>query len=366
MVSPHHSYTIAALFAALASGPAVSAAAGVPDPLARPALRAERLQSRVFLSIARAGNRIVAVGERGLIALSDDAGKTWRQSACPVSVTLTAVNFADALNGWAVGHAGVVLHSADGGVSWKLQLDGKRAAAIAVAAAVATGAENDAFLKTARQLAADGPDKPFLDVQFSDARHGIVSGAYGLLFATRDGGNSWQSLMQQLPNPRGLHLYAVRTVGDAVWVAGEQGFLALSRDSGTRFARIDTPYRGSYFTMLPLGRHMLIAGLKGNAFEVDADSLGFRRLEGAPPISFSSAAALRDGRLVFTNQAGQVLLADGAATGLRALQLPASGPHGPLSAVLEAHDGRLVTAGANGIARISGPASELASTPVRK
>ncbi len=54
-------------------------------------------------------------GERGIVLLSDDAGVSWRQAKVPVSVSLTAVQFVDAEQGWAVGHLGVVLHTQDGG-----------------------------------------------------------------------------------------------------------------------------------------------------------------------------------------------------------------------------------------------------------
>jgi photosystem II stability/assembly factor-like uncharacterized protein len=59
--------------------------------------------------IARAGKRLVAVGERGIVVLSDDDGATWRQASVPVSVTLAAVQFPTPTQGWVVGHYGVVL-----------------------------------------------------------------------------------------------------------------------------------------------------------------------------------------------------------------------------------------------------------------
>ena len=51
----------------------------------------------------------------------------------PVSADLTALHFANAQQGWAVGHEGVVLHTPDGGASWTLQLDGRRANALVLA-----------------------------------------------------------------------------------------------------------------------------------------------------------------------------------------------------------------------------------------
>jgi hypothetical protein len=138
----------------------------------------------------------------------------------------------------------------------------------------------------------------------------------------------------------------VRTVGDTVWLAGEQGYFARSANGGRDFAAIDTPYRGSYFALAARGRGVVIAGLKGNAFQVCEGGMAFTRVEGAPPVSFSGVTVLRDGRLAFTNQAGQVLLS--SRDGARLAVLPGA-LHAPLSAVAEAPDGRLVLAGAAGL-----------------
>lgn len=335
----------AALLAALL--PASVAAAPEATVLARPALKAERLHSRTYLALASTGQRLVAVGERGLVALSDDGGASWRQATNPVSTTLTSVSFVDARLGWAAGHAGTILHTTDGGVTWALQADG-RGIARQVQASVS---DQDARMAAvAAQLVADGPDKPFLDIQFSDARHGVAVGAYGLAVRTADGGRSWQSFMHQVPNPKGLHLYAVRVVGSTVWLAGEQGYFARSAGGGQDFQRIETPYRGSYFALAPSGNGVVVAGLKGNAFQVSQDGTSFTRIEGAPPVSFSGVTRLRDGRLAFTNQAGQVLLAPHAGAPLAMLS---AGPRAPLSAVTESADGRLVLAGAAGLERIA-------------
>ena len=78
----------------------------------------------MLLDIAVAGERLVAVGERGHILTSQDQGQNWTQAEVPTSVMLTRVFFVDDKLGWAVGHDGNVLHSQDGGLIWALQRDG--------------------------------------------------------------------------------------------------------------------------------------------------------------------------------------------------------------------------------------------------
>jgi len=326
--------------------PVAAGAAPESGVLARPAVKVERLQVRAFLALAVAGNRMVAVGERGLIALSDDNGANWRQANSPVSSTLTSVTFADVRLGWAAGHAGTILHTVDGGMNWTVQTDGVTVAR-QVQASVPAGDARMARL--AAQLVADGPDKPFLDIQFSDANHGVAVGAYGLAVSTDDGGRSWTSFMHRIPNPKGLHLYAARMVNESVWLAGEQGFLARSADAGNTFVQLDTPYRGSYFALAATASGVAVAGLKGNAYQVSQDGAVFTRIEGGPAISISGVTTLGDGRLAFTNQAGQVLLA--SIDGTRLTALPAA-PQAPLSALAQAADGRLVLAGAAGLATV--------------
>src|SRR5438034_11738498 len=82
-------------------GPALAQAQeGVPA-LQRPAPMVPQSMHGAMLAVALAGPRIVAVGERGVVLLSDDRGATWRQVAIPVSVTLTAVRFVNDKTGWA-------------------------------------------------------------------------------------------------------------------------------------------------------------------------------------------------------------------------------------------------------------------------
>ena len=82
------------------------------DVLDQPATASPLAAQRVLQASAVAGKRLVAAGARGHIVYSDDRGATWQQAKVPVSADLTALHFVDARQGWAVGHEGVVLHTA--------------------------------------------------------------------------------------------------------------------------------------------------------------------------------------------------------------------------------------------------------------
>src|SRR6478672_3584635 len=86
-----------------------SAAVLAQAPAPRPALAAATLQRLLLLDAARAGTRLVAVGDRGAILLSDDEGHAWRAAQVPAAPLLTAVAFAGEGVGLAVGHDSVIL-----------------------------------------------------------------------------------------------------------------------------------------------------------------------------------------------------------------------------------------------------------------
>jgi photosystem II stability/assembly factor-like uncharacterized protein len=325
---------------------AAQSTASVQTPLLdQPALHSAKAQRSVLLAMTRAGERLVAVGERGIILLSDDSGTSWRQAKVPASVSLTSVQFVDAAHGWAVGHLGVVLHSADGGETWSKQLDGIQAAQLALAAAQQSG--DAKLLKAAEWLVADGPDKPFLDLYFSNSRDGYVVGAYGLILRTRDGGASWQAWMGQVENPEGLNLYAIRAQGDQLYIAGERGLLLRSSDGGQSFQKLESPYEGSFFGLLASRSGGLLAyGLRGNAWWSSDHGDSWQQLDTGVESALAAGLELNDGRLLLASQSGELLL-----SGDNGQHFEHRRTHegATVAAVAQAADGSLTSVGLGGL-----------------
>jgi photosystem II stability/assembly factor-like uncharacterized protein len=319
----------------------------------QPSITSAMAVQSVMLSVARAGQRLVAVGERGFIIVSDDNGSTWRQVSSPVSMTLVKVRFIDERQGWAVGHAGVVLRSQDGGLSWNKQLDGIQAAEIELREArhaLENGDDAEKArerLSQAQQLVDDGPDKPLLDLLFLDARNGLVVGAYGLAFATHDGGLSWQSIRSRIDNPNGLHLYSIERAGSDLFVAGEQGTLLRSSDEGRTFESLASPYEGTTFGLQATGNGSIVAfGLRGKAFESKDRGQTWQRLDTLQPVTLTSGLRLDDGSVLLTDESGRVLrFSDGAST---ASVLPVTQP-GYFTGMAQAANGDLIISSARGM-----------------
>lgn len=320
------------------------------DVLQRPAMLSAKAAGSVLLALAQAGPRLVAAGERGIILWSDDGGASWRQASVPVSVSLTALRFTSARDGWALGHSGVLLRTRDGGQTWSKQMDGKQAASLVLNAVKAAGEQGPA-LADAQRLLADGPSKPFLDLHFFDPQNGLLIGAFGMMFATADGGQTWLPAQQRIANPQGKHLYAIAGDGATCLVAGEQGAVYRSTDKGKTFATLDTGYQGSYFGALALApRSALVFGMRGNVHRTDDAGATWRKSGISAGASITAGLRLRDASLLLADETGQLYRSTDEGKSFVHLAPPQPSP---FTAMVQPGDGRLLLSGVRGITSVA-------------
>ena len=278
-------------------------------PQEQPAMPSRLAAVSPILALAKAGGRIVAVGLRGHIVLSDDGGRQWKQAASPVSSDLLAVSFPSAQQGWAVGHGGVVLHSADGGATWTRQLDGRQAAALAIKhfeAQLKAGIKADVFLKREQSLAQDGT-QPFLDVYFESDSVGYIVGTFNRLYRTQDGGQTWTPWMDRSENPDELHFYAIRGGPHGVYLVGEQGMVWRLDAASQRFVAMRTPYKGTLFGAVSTGPgSLLVFGMRGSLLRTTDEGKTWETISTGNPAGITAGAMLDDGAVVLVNQAGGI------------------------------------------------------------
>lgn len=327
----------------------------------------------LLLSFAKAGQRLVVVGEYGHVLLSDDDGKTWRQSkSVPTKSTLTSVVFADEKRGWAVGHDTIVLHTEDGGETWTRQFG---------------GGDNDDALLT---------------VLFVTPQYGLAMGAFNYTIETSDGGKTWKKrkLVADVAAPSAPAAaapapaagatesaddlqakadaeaeakakaagvdgaYAVAEGDDAhinhafagpnglVIVAAEAGKIYRSTDGGKTFSRIQTQYPGSFWggTVLADGS-IVIVGMRGNIWRSTDQGLTWSKSDtGKADQSIASVIQMPEGDVIAVGLSGGILVSkDGGKTFAVKYRDDRKG----LNSVVATGEGKIFIAGEAGLHEVS-------------
>ena len=149
--------------------------------------------------------RGVAVGQGGLILLTDNGGAKWSYPDLLLPPEVIASWDLNAVHGagrhlWAAGRPGsVLLHSGDGGRKWEMQ--------------------------------ATGQPLPLNGLFFRDENNGWAVGELGTILATRDGGRSWHVCQQGGKRASLLFLHARSGAVPADVIAqlgGDEGYLSVA------------------------------------------------------------------------------------------------------------------------------------------
>lgn len=286
---------------------------------------AELARHSVLTSVARAGTRLVAVGEKGIVLISDDAGGSWKLVSSGQPFTLSSVGFSDERNGVAAGHQGTLLTTADGGETWQ------------------------------RVSSVDQRDEggqlvyapPLLNVEVGSGGALLVTGAFGEVRQSQDGGKSWDVLpgVHEVGDER--HLYGSYHRDGSTYFAGELGTLMVRHGDGTPITPLPSPYHGTFFGVLSrAGGDLLAYGMGGAVYSSkDAGS------------TWEACAIPTDAPVVAGLDAasGETLLADMTGRLYASLQgacdfTPLEARYmGQLSGLVQADDVHVVAVGSRGI-----------------
>jgi len=311
----------------------------------------------VLIAVARAGARLVAVGEHGVIVYSDDNGQRWRQAQVPVDLTLTSIAFADANHGWAAGHYGVILHTNDAGLTWQEQLNGLQVNQLTLKAAEIAVASNDPSLGTPRAVAranhflADGPDKPFLSILPSDPSRALVFGAYRMTVITTNGGANWQDWSLHISDPISHNLYGAALAGTRLYVVGEAGNVFESTDGGGKFSSMVVPSNATMLTVLPAEpQSVFVCGVAGQAFHSDDGGLSWQPVAFDTSANLTAGITLVSGAMLVGSESGHLYISEDEGATFR--ELPAALPMAIYGMVQAAND-NVVAVGNVGVSIIS-------------
>ncbi len=291
------------------------------------------------------GDRVIVVGERGHILISEDHGVSWQQQQVPTRATLTSVFFIDPANGWAAGHDSIILRTRDGGRHWQ-------------------------------EIYADPDDeRPILDLWFRDMNHGYAVGAYGLFLATEDGGESWGLLDfepatmmvddanadeswedDQEEESWGIdfHLNQIAaTANGRIFIAAEAGNLYRSDDGFHSWLSLPSPYEGSFYGTLPLTQASLLTfGLRGHLFRLEDAGSTWIEIDSGTQATLNDGIRLRDGRIVLAGLAGALLISNDDGHNFK---LYSQADRAGIAKVLQADDDALILIGEHGVKRLDIP-----------
>ncbi|MCU1758655.1 YCF48-related protein [Pseudomonas sp. 14P_8.1_Bac3] len=198
------------------------------------ATRPDRVQINGLLNL---GSRVVAVGERGSILLSDDQGVSWQPASVDTqrNATLTAVVALDDQRLLSVGHDGWILRSQDAGSHWQ-------------------EIRYDADL-----------GEPLLGIWSGGGDNVMAFGSFGKFYQSLDAGQTW--------TPRSLdidsaHLNSMAGGKDGRrMLVGEQGLVLRTADAGQHWQTLPAFYSGSLFGIVRLSADNWVTyGMRGHVF----------------------------------------------------------------------------------------------------
>jgi len=156
-------------------------------------------------------------GYKSTIMHSSDGGTTWKTQRSNVSSDICSIGFVDSNTGWAVGKEGTILSTKDGGETWSMQK---------------SPTNNHLF-----------------SVYFFDKNNGWAAGSFASVVHTIDGGATWVDQHQEVRKPLDAQLKKEKTVlvlkpqdptfnaihavdPDHVWIVGEYGTILYSSNGG--------------------------------------------------------------------------------------------------------------------------------------
>lgn len=150
------------------------------------------------------GKEVWAVGSAGKIVKSRDGGASWTRQASPVDVSLQGIATWDGERAVAVGNEGVILFTRDGGQSWA----------------------------RAKVPVVDHPNKLFRVRIFGDTAWAV--GEFNTLLRSDDQGMTWQSMLPA----KDRAWNDVTFVGERGWLVGEFGSVMKSEDGGATWTEV--------------------------------------------------------------------------------------------------------------------------------
>ena len=306
------------MLSALSGCNVTTSLAGVEAERSKAVTRADQFQA-----VAAGKGGLVAVGSDGLVVSSKDEGKSWRRqvvggeggpsaliglSVCPDGAYV-ALDF----------YRKIWLGTAEG--NWS----GKEIKSKVNPLALTCDAENKIWVVGSRstiltsvdkgatwQEKTMGVDAMLVSVQFVDGKHGFITGEFGIVYSTADGGANWS--VEPKIAPDFFSYGALFTDASTGWVSGLAGTVMHTKDGGKSWTKQANKLGAPMYQIVAHGGDMIAVGINGLMFKLQGEQW---ELMGPPkPTPYLRGVASLDGkRLLIAGGAGalEVITTGGAA-----------------------------------------------------
>lgn len=237
-------------------------------------------------AVAFGSRRGVAVGSGGSIMASSDAGASWQREISPTTLALLGVDVSDTA-AIAVGQQGVVLVRRSTDAKWT--------------------------------VTKSGTDNRLFAVALNSRGSALAVGAFGTVIASRDGGETWQSVAPIWKNyaADGIdpHVYAACISADGVMmIAGEFGLILRSATGGATWELLHKGDASLFAMQLRDDGVGYAVGQSGTIVRSKDRGSTWNAL---PPISSANLLGVHsasDGRVVVTGMRDMLISGDGGET----------------------------------------------------
>ncbi|MDA9689715.1 YCF48-related protein [Betaproteobacteria bacterium] len=240
-----------------------------------------------FTETEKVNDLIFAIGEAGIILSSRDGGVQWTQHKIDYKGLFTSFNFVNFETALFVGHDSTIFRTEDRGKSFQKIL-----------------------IETENPIS-------FMKVKWLSTLDALIVGDFGSVFLSSDGGRSWKKDFV-VNKDFDRHLYDILISEYGIFVVGESGTVLFRPANSNQWEQVDIPYSGSFFGGIIHDDSIYFFGMRGNILSTSLVSFHKHHASGkGKPILFNqhitpsklgimSASVGKDGSLFFYEAGGVV------------------------------------------------------------
>jgi hypothetical protein len=301
------------------------------DRNTEPAVMSDKAASSFIIDADTLGEVTILVGERGHILYQHAGEDNWQQAKVPVRVNLTSLSMTQSNGYWAIGHDALIL-KAKSPEQWQVAHNSSYLAEVAKKELTKRLIANpegdllDALEYMQDELAfgqQDGGGSSLFDIHMQENGTGLIVGASGWAFMTRDHGENWSFIGPNINNPDLLHLYSTTSTPDGtLFIAGEGGLIFRSMD-GEQWQQLEIPYYGTILSAHATGKQgeVYLLGMGGKLLHSTNNGQQWQEIQLSNKTILQGACTTHNGETLLTGLGGQVFLVRGD----KSIHIPFSG-----------------------------------------